>query len=590
MLTEPHDILRYYIRYMRYIAYEYPQAFSDMNSLAFLKKAASLSDVAVLLGLRPADLSYALYIQPLKQKYKTFEILKKAGGYRIIQAPEPRLKYIQQQLAEVLASCEQELEQKRNSGRGVVSHGFKKKYSIATNAQVHKGKRFVFNADIKDFFPSINFGRVYGFFIKSRDFELHPKTATVLAQIACFDNQLPQGSPCSPVVSNLITGILDRHLTKLATSNACSYTRYADDLTFSTNERDFPTAIARLVRGADDKWVAGNELIGRVARAGFQINELKTRLQYRNSRQDVTGLVVNDKLNVPAEYYQRTRAMCYSLFNKGTAYYPVDGHLLPISDERLRGRLAHVYHIRSIDDRGKPSAERKRQGYHRLYSRFLDYRSFYGHQQPMIICEGKTDNVYIKTAVQMLAPRFPELVEMKDGKYKLRVSLFKYGKASAQLQNLSGGSGQLKSMIIEYERRLAGFTSGCSHPVMMVVDVDKGTTEIWKEISKILGKTVAGLEPFYHVKANLYVVPVPATVGVETAIEDLFDDATLKIIHDGKVFDKESDKDKPGTYSKNTFANQVIRDNRASINFDGFIPLLTAIKNVMTDFEKRSAT
>ncbi|MBB4274132.1 retron Ec67 family RNA-directed DNA polymerase/endonuclease [Rhizobium mongolense] len=561
--------------------------------LVALKNAVDLTDVAVLLGVKPKDLSYALYIQPSSAKYRAFEIPKKGGGFRLITAPEPRLRSIQRRLADLLLTIQQELEVQRTKSKGIVAaHGFKKSLSIITNARCHRGKSFVFNGDLKDFFPSMNFGRVYGFFLKNRDFELHPKVATVLAQIACFENRLPQGSPCSPVISNFIAGILDRHLSKLAAENRCTYTRYADDLTFSTNEAIFPEQVARLVRGANDKWVAGYELAGRVARSGFQINELKTRLQYRNSRQDVTGLVVNEKLNVPSEYYKLARAMCHHLFKDGTAFRTIDGIKIPVSDERVRGILSHIHHVRTSQGGPKhPPGDPKAPGHQKLYRRFLDYVSFFGHQQPTIICEGKTDNVYIKTAMQMLAPKFPDLVEVAGNKFDLKVKFFKYGRASAQIQNLGGGSGALKTLLMEYEKRLKGFAGTASQPVIMVLDVDKGTTQIWSEISKILGTAVAGHgpDPFYHVRNNLYVVPIPAKPGVETCIEDLFDAKTLAIPHDGKVFDKESDKDKPGTYSKNTFANQVVRENRHSIDFSGFEPLLEAINAAIKNYSTKVA-
>jgi RNA-directed DNA polymerase len=113
-----------------------------------------------------------------------------------------------------------------------------------------------YSMPIKDFFPSINFGRVLGLFTKDRNFPLEPKVATVIAQIPCHNNQLPQGSPCSPVISNLIAHLLDIHLNKVARAGRCTHTRYVDDLTFSTNEKDFPTAVARLVSGSSDAWGA----------------------------------------------------------------------------------------------------------------------------------------------------------------------------------------------------------------------------------------------------------------------------------------------------------------------------------------------
>ena len=113
-----------------------------------------------------------------------------------------------------------------------------------TNAYIHKRRRYVLNLDLEDFFPSFNFGRVRGFFIKDKHFALHERVETIIAQIACHDNELPQGSPCSPVISNLIAHLLDVRLARLAKAHKCTYSRYADDITFSTNRKEFPSDLA----------------------------------------------------------------------------------------------------------------------------------------------------------------------------------------------------------------------------------------------------------------------------------------------------------------------------------------------------------
>src|SRR5205085_12448911 len=136
-------------------------------------------------------------------------------------------------------------------------------------------RRWVFNLDLEEFFPSINFGRVRGFFLKNRDFELNVDVATVLAQIACHENSLPQGSPCSPVISNLVGHLLDMRLVKLASEAGCTYSRYADDLTFSTNKAEFPPAIAVPSgdKGIDSHlWLPGKALEWQIQRSGFGIN------------------------------------------------------------------------------------------------------------------------------------------------------------------------------------------------------------------------------------------------------------------------------------------------------------------------------
>src|SRR5205814_3311637 len=114
--------------------------------------------------------------------------------------------------------------------------------SILTNAKPHLRQKFVLNVDLKDFFPTINFGRVRGVLI-AKPYCLLPHIATYIARICCRDNALPQGAPTSPIISNMICSRLDRQLLRLARQYRCVYTRYADDLTFSTSMPRFPGAL-----------------------------------------------------------------------------------------------------------------------------------------------------------------------------------------------------------------------------------------------------------------------------------------------------------------------------------------------------------
>jgi RNA-directed DNA polymerase len=154
---------------------------------------------------------------------------------------------------DLLQDCLDEI-QLANDLKASSAHGFMRERSIITNASGHKKRRFVLNVDLKDFFGTINFGRVRGYFLKDKNFLLNATVATVLAQIAFFWNALPQGTPCSPVISNLIGHVLDIHLVRLASKAGCTYTRYADDLTFSTSKQSFPAAIALQVDGSNTKW------------------------------------------------------------------------------------------------------------------------------------------------------------------------------------------------------------------------------------------------------------------------------------------------------------------------------------------------
>jgi RNA-directed DNA polymerase len=258
-------------------------------------------DVAKLLDIEYSHLVYHLYVEKrLKQRYKTFSISKRSGGTRKITAPITGLKIIQQKLNQVLQQVYR---------LKPCVHGFVLERNIVTNAKTHAKQRYIFNVDLKDFFPSINFGRVRGVF-QATPYKLDPSVATVLAQICCFDNELPQGAPTSPIVSNMICAKMDSELQQLAKKHRCIYTRYADDITFSTSMPAFPIVLATI--NSVGQVEVGSELNRIITENGFIINPDKVRLQTKNHRQEVTGLTVNQKPNVRRKYIRQIRAMLYA--------------------------------------------------------------------------------------------------------------------------------------------------------------------------------------------------------------------------------------------------------------------------------------
>lgn len=258
------------------------------------------ADVAELLEIPYGHLNYILYRGRGSFPYRKFQIPKRAGGVREISAPTGSMLILQRKLHGIL----QLVYRPRPSVQGFVPER-----SILTNALEHASKRFVFNIDLEDFFPSINFGRVLGLF-KARPYEVGEEAAVTLAQLCCEDNQLPQGAPTSPVVANMICGRLDRDLQHLAASLRCTYTRYADDITFSTRLSDFPPKLAVPRGGSGTSAVTlGEELAQAVESNGFKINLEKVRLQYRSCHQEVTGLTVNKFPNVKRRFVRQVRAM-----------------------------------------------------------------------------------------------------------------------------------------------------------------------------------------------------------------------------------------------------------------------------------------
>lgn len=206
-------------------------------------KLRTRENVAALLDVRNTQLNYHLRISSPKSRYTTFSLPKKSGGIRTICAPITALKIIQQKLHQVLQMV---------YDPKPAAQGFLMGRSIITNAQRHVGKRFVLNIDLLDFFPSINFGRVRGLFL-SKPYSLPENVATILTQICCHENFLPQGAPTSPIVSNMICRKLDSQLQRIAKEYRCTYTRYADDITFSTSLKTFPPSLAKIISDNSDQ-------------------------------------------------------------------------------------------------------------------------------------------------------------------------------------------------------------------------------------------------------------------------------------------------------------------------------------------------
>jgi RNA-directed DNA polymerase len=572
-----------------------------VTSLAKLKAAHSLEDVAQLLGYTASGLSYILYKIPDAAKYHEFEIPKRNGGTRKIKAPQPHLKALQRRLANLLYLSLLEIE-KNGSPRRALSHGFARSLSIVTNASAHKRRRYVLNLDLKDFFPSINFGRVRGMLIKDKRFELQSKVATVIAQIACHDHSLPQGSPCSPVLSNIVTHLLDIRLVRYAREHKCTYSRYADDITFSTNRADFPSDLAAPIPGSTLEWQLGAPLASEIQKAGFQINHAKTRMQVRGSRQLATGLLVNEKVNIRPEYYRAVRAMCSALFSTGIYFQITPAPLLggnagdpdikemTTSLAPLQGRLGHIYHVRNSVDR-RESADKKKNSTatRRLYHKFLFYKNFVALEKPLIIPEGKTDTIYLKAALASLTKFHPKLAKIEDGKLKPAIRFLNQTSTVHDVLQLGGGTGDFKFFMLRYKDLVDAYQHRpLPHPVILLIDNDDGASQIFS-VAKQLGMpgvSHTSNAPFYRIDANLYLVKTPETGPVDgkTCIEDFFALSVLATKLQGKTFDPNKKHNEVGKYGKAHFAEKVIKPNAAAIDFGKFTKLFDRIALVIDDY------
>ena len=235
------------------------------------------------------------------KRYKIFDIPKKRGGNRTIFAPVDPLNTIQRCLNLVLQSV---------FTPHIAATGFVPGKSIVDNARPHVGRHYVYNLDLKDFFPSVDFHRVKAC-LKLPPFNLtntREPLAFLIANLCCVKHPdepsrafLPQGAPTSPILTNVICQQLDRRLTGVAKRFGATYTRYADDLTFSSFTN---------VYQPDGEFCRELERI--ITDQRFVINPAKTRLQRPGYRQAVTGLIVNERVNVPRQFWRDIRALLHN--------------------------------------------------------------------------------------------------------------------------------------------------------------------------------------------------------------------------------------------------------------------------------------
>lgn len=310
-------------------------------------------DIARLLDVSYDRLVYHLYKVPENLKYVEFSVPKKSGDPRIISAPSTSLKILQRKLSQVLYSV---YEPK------AAVHGFVPSRSILTNAKQHLHKRFILNIDLKDFFNSIHFGRVRGIFI-APPYNCPKDVATVLAKICCHSGKLPQGAPTSPIISNMVCPRMDSQLRLLAKEFKCTYTRYSDDITFSTTLPNFPKEIAYTNTEEDKlKILLGEKLISVIQDNGFEINENKVRLQHKTQHQEVTGLTVNQFPNVKRDYVRKISSMLHAwnkfgldtvqerYIEKCSKELGVPAEEVPHFQEVLRGKINFLGMVRGKDN------------------------------------------------------------------------------------------------------------------------------------------------------------------------------------------------------------------------------------------------
>jgi RNA-directed DNA polymerase len=290
------------------------------NDLAALEKYRlpvfhNESELATAMGITLKELRFLAFSRKVSMvsHYRKFYLPKKSGGKRLISAPMPRLKRVQYWILTHLFNP---------LTIHPAANGFAIGRSIVTNAQEHTGKSLVVNIDVKDFFPSIHYKRVKGLL---RRLGYSEKIATLIALLCTEpategvemdgkkyfvqkgERVLPQGAPTSPAITNLLCFKMDKRLQGLAEKNHCAYTRYADDISFSTSEPG----------------INAQQLVWRIKRVlsdeGFTMHPDKVRIMQKGARQEVTGIVVNKTMGVPREKLRQFRALLHQLSLKDPA-------------------------------------------------------------------------------------------------------------------------------------------------------------------------------------------------------------------------------------------------------------------------------
>lgn len=303
------------------------QTKEDLLVLLNQIKRAELDEMCLHNEFHPftmKNLNYYCNPKHTFHRYHKFKIKKKTGGFRLITAPRNKsFRLMLSAVNELLKALYTPSD---------YAMGFTEGRSVVTNANIHKGQNYVFNIDLKDFFPSIEQPRVWKR-LQLKPFNFPVKIASLLAGLCSMQDireaedgtkktyyVLPQGAPTSPIITNMICDNLDRRLAKLAKHFGLRYSRYADDITFSSmhyvyqKKGDFRKELERII-----------------TEQGFTINTDKTRLQKRGRRQEVTGIIVSDKLNVTQKYVREIRNILYIWDRYG--YSTANAKFLPIYKE-----------------------------------------------------------------------------------------------------------------------------------------------------------------------------------------------------------------------------------------------------------------
>ena len=255
-------------------------------------------------------LVYWLTKEEAEGKYKTFFIAKSDGTSREINEPALSLKLTQRWILENI------LYKIRTSQ---YSYGFEKRNGspLVRCAEMHKNSLYVLKLDLKDFYPSIKRERIFFEFV---NIGYNDEVANLLTNVCVKNNELPQGGVTSAYLANLVCRKMDARIAGYCNKRNIVYTRYADDLTFSCDDRD----LLKKIYGTIKKIVEDE---------GFVLNEKKTSFMTPKCQKRILGVTINDNLvKAPKEVKRLIRAMLH--YAVATGDYSMN--------DKIRGYIAYV--------------------------------------------------------------------------------------------------------------------------------------------------------------------------------------------------------------------------------------------------------
>ena len=275
----------------------------------------NISDLALGIGISARLLSSFMHNE--RKHYREFEIPKKSGGMRKICAPRTMLKVVQYWILDYILY---------KLPVHSLCYSFKEGISIYDNAAVHLKSNYVANFDIKNYFPSITVDMLRDFLLANG---YGPSASNIISRLATFEGVLPQGAPTSPLLSNAFLANFDEEINVYVSEKSMKYTRYADDITISGPDRG---EILSAIEFSTEK----------LKNLNFSLNEKKTRIAGKASRQVVTGLVVNQIVQPTRTYRRQVRAMFHN-----ASKYP---EKFQARTKQLGGHLAYLMSFENIRD------------------------------------------------------------------------------------------------------------------------------------------------------------------------------------------------------------------------------------------------